>query len=257
MNRLFLGHALVWIVVIATLVFLRYRGKIGWYLRLHAWADESGVPSFVPNLDNDILLVLLGLAIWATCARVGHGRSKGLLDDMGLRRGLGRGVVVGVVMCIPMLVLGAIVGTVRFEPSMLRIALVAPFAEEWFFRAVVVLAMVRLMGTSFWLAAIVGGVLFGAVHVAWSAQGLADGWLRFLVTGVGGVWYAWLAREWGRNLWVVIVAHALMNLGAAWHGTDAHPLSFEFGRAATIALGTIMTIRPRWFGLERPSGTVV
>jgi len=159
------------------------------------------------------------------------------------------------VICLPMLVLGATMGEVRVEPRMVRVAVVGPFVEEWFFRGVLVLAMVRLTGVSFWKAAIVSGVLFGAVHVnPWSADGLATQWPHLLVTGAGGVWFAWLALSWGRNLWLVATAHALMNLVAPWYvgdtGTVGSHLAFEVARALTITLGTTMTIHPRWFRME-------
>jgi membrane protease YdiL (CAAX protease family) len=132
---------------------------------------------------------------------------------------------------------------------MVRIVATAPFVEEWFFRGVLVLAFVRLAGVSFWPTAIASGVLFGAVHVQWTADGFAQGWPHGLFTTAGGIWYAWLAREWGRNLWVVIVAHGLMNLASPWYGAD-NAIWHEIGRAATIALGTVMTIRPDWLGMS-------
>ena len=106
----------------------------------------------------------------------------------------------------------------------------------------------RLAGVSFWRTAIASGLLFGAVHVQWTADGLARGWPHGLVTLAGGIWYAWLARAWGRNLWVVVVAHALMNLSSPWYGGGG--LWLEVGRAATIALGTVMTIRPDWLRMD-------
>jgi membrane protease YdiL (CAAX protease family) len=149
-----------------------------------------------------------------------------------------------------MLLLGAATGgAIAFEWPMVRVNATGPFAEEWFFRGALVLAFVRLAGVSFWPTAIVSGVLFGAVHVQWTGDGFAQGWPHGLVTTAGGIWYAWLAREWGRNLWVVIVAHALMNLVSPWYGTG-NATWHAIGRGATIALGTTMTIRPAWLRMS-------
>jgi len=244
----------VWLAAIACLALVRYRGEVGFYRRLHVWAAESGMASWARNLDTEMWFVVLGVGIWGLMRYLGQGprHSMGLLDDLGLKRGLWRGVAVGVAICLPMLALGAITGEVRFEPRMIRMGVIGPFVEEWFFRGVLVLALVRLTGVSFWAAAIVGGLLFGAVHVnPWSVDGFASGWPHLLVTGVGGVWFAWMARSWGRTLWVAVTAHALMNLASPWYrgetGAAGSNVAFEVGRALTIALGTTMTIHPRWF----------
>ncbi len=255
-RRSWLGLALVWAVAAACLALLRYRGDIDVYRRLHVWAAESGLPGWARNLDNEILFVGMGVAIWALMRRLARGQrpSLGLLDDFGLHQGLVRGVAAGVAICLPMLVLGAVTGEARFESRMIRVAIIGPFAEEWFFRAVLVLAMMRLMGVSFLAAAIVGSLMFGAVHVnPWSVDGFSSQWWKLLVTGVGALWFAWMACSWGRNLWLVVTAHALMNLAGTWYGDRTGAaganVMFEVGRGLTIALGTIMTIEPRWFGM--------
>ena len=238
----------LWLVVIASLVLLRYRGRVAWVLSLHEWLAERGVPAWARNLDNDVLLLAFGVLLWASMRRGSGGRSGGLLEDIGLRRGVARGCVIGLVISLPMLLLGAVTGGVTFTGAMVRIVGTGPFVEEWFFRGVLVLALVRLVGGRFWPTAIAGGVLFGLVHVQWTAAGFAQGWPHMLFTTAGGIWYAWLAREWGRNLWVVVVAHASMNLSSPWYGAD-NGMSLAIGTGATIVLGTVMTIRPAWLGM--------
>ncbi len=244
-TRLF--AASIWLAVIGTLVLLRYRGRIGLVRSFHEWLAESGAPDWVRNSDNDVLFVVFGVGLWAWMRRGSGERSAGLLGDLGLGGGVARGCIVGLVIGLPGLLVGAVTGgAIAFEWPMVRVVATAPFAEEWFFRGVLVLAFVRLAGVSFWPTAIMSGVLFGAVHVnPWTVDGFAQGWPHGLLTMAGGIWYAWLAREWGRNLWVVIVAHALMNLSSSWYGTG-NAAWLEIGRGATIALGTVMTIRPDW-----------
>jgi membrane protease YdiL (CAAX protease family) len=242
--------ASIWLAVIGALVFVRYRGRIPLVRSFHEWMAESGVADWARNLDVDVLLLVFGVVLWAWMKRGSGGRSAGLLQDIGLGGGAARGCIVGLVIGLPMLLLGPLTGgAIVFEWPMVRIVGTGPFTEEWFFRGVLVLAFVRLAGVSFWPTAIASGVLFGAVHVPWTGDGLARGWPHLLATTAGGIWYPWLAREWGRNLWVVIVAHALMNLASPWYGTG-NGAWFEIGRGATIALGTIMTIRPDWLRMS-------
>ncbi len=243
-TRLFVTS--IWLAVIGALVFLRHRGGIGIVRSFHQWAAESGVADWVRSSDNDLLFVVFGVALWAWMKRGGEGRSAGLLGDIGLGGAMARGCAVGLVIGLPMLLFGAVTGgAFAFEWSMVRTYATGPFAEEWFFRGVLVLAFVRLAGVSFWPTAIVSGVLFGLMHVQWTGDGVAQGWPHGLATTAGGIWYAWLAREWGRNLWVVFVVHGLMNLASPWYGAD-NAAWHEIGRCATIVLGTVMTIRPDW-----------
>ena len=246
---------MVWTCAIALLVLLRYRGKIGLYKALHVWMAERGVADWVRNMDSELLIIFLGLVLCILMRAWGKGKTQGLLSDLGLHRGLARGATVGLVMCTPILALGIVRsfmldGVSFFDLEMIHLGLTGPFAEEWFFRGVLVLAMVRLVGTRFWTAAVVGALLFGAMHLQWTVEGAKGGWPVVLVTGAGGVWFAWLARQWSRNLFVPITVHMLMNLAAPWYGGTENAMGdpfFETGRAATIALGTIMTINPALF----------
>lgn len=247
------GDLIVWLLAIAVLALIRYRSELGAYKSFHVWLDGLGVPGWVRNSDTDVLMVLLGVVVWFVMRSIGRSKTKGLLCDIGLRRGLMKGIVVGGIICIPILALGVVRGLMLdgvtfFEPKMIRIGFSGPLAEEWFFRGVLVLAMVRIVGVRFWTAAIVGAVLFGLVHVPWTAEGLARGWPALLVTGAGGVWFAWVANQWSRNLYVAITMHMLMNLAAPWYGGTDHAIGnlyFESGRVATITLGTVLTINPR------------
>jgi len=244
--------AVAWIAAAGTLVLLRYRGRIGLVRELHAWVARRGVPDWARQLDGDLLLVAAGAACWMLMRRSGGGASRGLRSDLGAGRGLARGAAVGLVIAAPFLLLGALAGgAVAAGPALLRYAVVAPFAEEWFFRGVLVLGCTRLCATRFWPTAVASGVLFGLGHVSWTPAGLAGGWPTVLVTGAGGVWYAWLARSWSRNLFVAATTHGLMNLAWSWYagtgGAAGGPWLAEAGRVATIALGTVLTLRPGWF----------
>ena len=233
--------ARIWLATVGVLVFLRYRGEIGFIRAYHRWMIDHDVPRWARSFDVDIVLLLSGVALWAWL-RKGCGARSGLLNDLGVSRDVASGCLAGLVIGAPMLGLAAVVGSVSFEPRFVRIVLTGPFTEEWFFRGLLVLACVRLARVRFWPLAILGGVLFGAVHVQWTASGVASGWLHGFVTLAGGIWYAWLARVWGHNLWVPIVAHMTMNLSSPWYGPD-NGLWLEIGRLGTIALGTVWAVR--------------
>lgn len=240
----------LWLAAIGVLVFLRYRSGIGFVQSYHGWLADRGVPRWARGLDNDLLLVLCGVVLWAWLKRGCGGRS-GLLAGLGLRADIARGCLAGLAIGAPMLVLGAVTGGIFLEWRFVRIVVTGPFAEEWFFRGVLVLACVRLAGVRFWPVAIAGGVLFGAMHVQWSAAGLASGWPQGLATTAGGIWFAWLGRAWGSNLWVPVLAHATMNLASPWYGAG-NGAWHETGRAATIALGTVLAVR-RMRAAARPA----
>ncbi len=252
------GALVVWLLAMALLAVVRYRGELGVYKSFHVWLAELGVPDWVRASDTEILWIVLGVGLWRIMRFVGPGESQGLLRDLGLRHGALKGIAVGGVICIPIIAVGIVRGLVlddaaSFPPKMIRIGFSAPIAEEWFFRGVLVLALVQLVGVKFWTATIVSAVFFGLVHVRWTADGIANGWPALLTTGAGGVWFAWLAHQWSRNLYVPITAHMLMNLAPRWYGATDHSMSnayFVAGWSATIALGTVLTIRP---GLLRMS----
>jgi membrane protease YdiL (CAAX protease family) len=247
-TRLFVAS--IWLAAIGSLVLRRYRGNIGLFRSFHKWMAESGAADWVRNSDNDVLFVVFGVGLWAWMKRGSGGRSAGLLGDLGLGGGVARGCIVGLVIGLPMLLLGAVTGgAIAFEWPMVRIDVTGPLAEEWFFRGVLVLAFVRLVGVSFWPTAIASGVLFGLVHVQWTGDGFAQGWPHGLFTTAGGIWFAWVAREWGCNLWVVIVAHGLMNMASPWYGTD-NAIWHVIGHGTSVALGTVMTIRPDWLRMS-------
>jgi membrane protease YdiL (CAAX protease family) len=246
-----LEAACFWGGAAGLLVLLRYRRRIGVFRDLHEWLAEIGVAPWARNIDNDILLVALGVLLWAVL-RWRSGGEGGLPDDLGLR-GNAKGGLVGLLLALPMLLLGAATGGgISFSAPMVRLVLTGPFAEEWFFRGVLVLAFVKRTEGRFWRPAIGSGVLFGLMHVAWTGEGFAVAWPHLLMTTAGGIWFAWLARAWGRNLWVAIFAHMLMNLASYWYRPhESWWWWHEVGRGATIVLGTVMTIRPSWFGMGR------
>ena len=240
-----------WLAAVGALALIRYRGNLAPFKNFHNWMAEQGVVDWARKLDSPALLIICGIILWLLFYVTSRDSAKGIWSDIALHRGVLQGSVVGLVIASPMLLLAMVLGQgVFFEPNMIHLVVIGPFAEEWFFRGVLVLALVRLTGVNFWAAAIVSASLFGLAHLSWTLDAFASNWPIFLIVGAGGIWYAWLAREWSRNLWVVFSLHALMNLSWYWYaGTDdaAGTLLPNIGRGATIVFGTVMTIRPQWF----------
>jgi len=228
---------------IAALAFTRLRGEIPAWRRLHAWLHELGMPAEVRNLDSSLIL-LLAVAFGA---RLAAGRHQSL-RSLGLRASVCTGLWFGVLAGAPMFLQGALAARGFDLSTAAKGVLLAPFVEELFFRGLLVAIPVRMGGIAFWPVAIASGLLFGSLHVSWG-DGIAAGELPvLLVTGIGGVWYAWLVRTFAWNLWTTICLHAVMN--AAWQlfaisGDAAGGLWPNVGRGLTIALGTVLALRFR------------
>lgn len=246
--------AVAWGLGLGAVMASRFRGDWGFYKGLHRWCAERGIPDFIRNLDT--LLLFVGVAFLGAwlAARWSSGSMAGLL---GLRRGrTGWGLMV-LLALLPMVGGGLVLGWMRWKPGTSFDGAVSPFigavvrapiAEELLFRGLLVgvcAAAIGWRGRRFWGNALAAALLFAVTHVTWDAPSLASGWPTLLVTGAGGLWYAWLLSRWG-NLWVPLVLHAGMNLGwmlaAASGGAGGGGLVENLLRAATITIATWRTI---------------
>lgn len=239
-----------WLGLLIGLLFialLRLRSEIPGYAALHRWLLEQGVPPHVRNLDGALLL-LIGAWLGARLA-IGQGS---VLAALGLCRSPVRGLVFGVVAGIPMVAQAALAHPLLpWSPTWLRGTIAQPLAEEVFFRGLFVVMPVMCGRWPFWPCAIVGGLVFGSLHVEWSTAFGGNDALILAVTTVGGVWFAWLCRAFAWNLWTTIVLHGVMN--AAWSvfgvADDAAGGFWpNVGRGLTIALGTVLAIRQQRLG---------
>lgn len=227
---------------VATVILARMRGAIPGYHDLHRLLADQGVSPVLLGLDGAFLLVL-GAWLGARLAM----QEGSVLRALGLRSSPLVGLVFGVVAGIPMVVQAAISGSLQpWSNTILRGAIVMPFAEELLFRGLLVVMPVACGRLPFWPCAVFGGVVFGSVHVTWSTDLAWDDAPVFAVTMIGGIWFAWLCRTFGWNLWVPIVMHGVMN--AAWlvfgvDGDAAGHLWPNVGRGLTIALATVLAVR--------------
>ncbi|HVG93448.1 MAG TPA: CPBP family intramembrane glutamic endopeptidase [Planctomycetota bacterium] len=230
-------------LLVLLFAFVRLRGRVPAVRAVHRWLASVGVPEDLRALDATLLLVGGAfLAAWFLARRQ-------VAAALGLRRPIGPSARIAAIGALPMLVAAWAVGE-GWSPSWALVpgALVAPFVEELFFRGALVALPVRAAGLPFWPVAIVSAALFGASHAPWS-DALSWGHVPvILVTGAGGLWFAWLLRTAPWNLWLPIFVHAGMNL--AWMLFRASPDAVggwqaNVGRAGTIALVTWLVLRER------------
>jgi len=227
---------------LALFVFTRVRSQFGWYVDLHRLLRDAGVPDSLRALDSSLLLVLTSV-LAATIAA----RPRRPLVVLGLAASAPRGLVFALLAGLPMLLQGFFARTdVRFDLAIARGVVVAPLVEELFFRGALVGIAVRCGGLPFWPTAIATGVLFGSIHVPWDGSFHAGHLGVFAATTAGGIWYAWIWRCHGFNLWTTIFLHAAMN--AAWtvfavSGNAAGGLWPNVGRGLTIVVGTVLSLR--------------
>lgn len=232
------------VVGLCVLALVQLRGQIPAYVDWYVWLCGLGVPQPIRTLDAPLLL-LLGAWLGARLA-TGRGRAVSVLGlGRSLREGLGFGLLAGT----PMLLQGWLGRSdVDLSLSTARAVVAMPFAEEVFFRGLLVFVPVAVGGCRFWTTAILAGLLFGSLHVAWDVPlPLSGGDLAvFAVTAAGGIWYAWLGRCFRWNLWPTIVLHGAMN--AAWvifgiADDAAGGLWPNVGRGLTIAAGTLLALK--------------
>ena len=78
------------------------------------------------------------------------------------------------------------------------------FGEELFYRAFLLSRLVDHAGIGRWVAVLVAGAVFGAVH-------FAEGPLGLVSNGALGVLFGWIYLRSGRNLWITVIGHGLIN----------------------------------------------
>lgn len=174
--------------------------------------------------------VAVGTMLWVA---VRHGKDVRLLagpdrptgSDLGLGVALGLGgyILVNVVLVLGLAQLIDVAGgeLPQVQPELREQAaqsellpyfvvttvLVAPLAEELFFRGMLFPALGRRMGL--WPAAVVSALAFGAVHVTGAATTGANALVAAMIFPLG-VLLAW-AYHWRRTLLVPVVIHAMFN----------------------------------------------
>ena len=164
---------------------------------------------FVESLDKIGGVMMCCLAVWLM-RRTGL---RGICRELGLSNITVTATAFGVGVSLPMLLGFAI--TRDLSPHLDALALLfltvfSPVVEEIEFRGFGVRQLQRGTGWPFWAVVWLSAILFGYGHVE---QG--QSWMEmaglFLLTGTGGVVFAWLVYRW-QTLWVAVALHICMNL---------------------------------------------
>lgn len=93
---------------------------------------------------------------------------------------------------------------------LLFLTILSPLVEEIEFRGFGVRQLQRGTGWPFWVVVWPSALLSGYGHLE-QGQSLQEMAGLFLLTGAGGVTFAWLVYRW-QNLWVAVALHICMNL---------------------------------------------
>ena len=78
------------------------------------------------------------------------------------------------------------------------------FGEEMFFRSFLITRMIDCTKIKPGAAVLIAGVIFGVVH-------FAEGPIGILSNGAFGLLFGWIYLRSGRNLWITIIGHGLIN----------------------------------------------
>jgi membrane protease YdiL (CAAX protease family) len=130
--------------------------------------------------------------------------------------------------------LGADAGDLRMLFFALLVAVLAPIAEEIFFRGLIFRALWN--GWGLWPAAIVSGLLFGALHIDSTTT---DRLLQVVPLAVLGISFA-LLYSWTGTLYSTIALHATNNAIAVAAFADKH--NSDFGLVLAAVLWVLMMI---------------
>ena len=136
-------------------------------------------------------------------------------------------------------------------------SIVSPFAEELFYRALLIGFMFRFLRMGFLPAALIVSIIFGLGHLS-QANELMESIGVFGLTLFGSLLFGWIYLEWKNNLWIAFGMHLFMNL--YWNIFDIEASNALGGwaanifRFATIALAIALTIRHISKGKSQLSG---
>ena len=173
---------------------------------------------------------------------------RNIFKELRLNQSFTKGMLWASVMVIPMYIGSITTGTVNSDITVTRLihlTLLAGFFEEVFFRGFLFGQLFRKFKWGFIPAASLSAIIFAMGHL-YQGNTIGETTGVFIVTLLGGAWFAWLFIEWNENIWVPIGLHVLMNL--SWilfeiSETALGGISANIFRILTITLSIFLTIR--------------
>ncbi len=215
------------------------------WILFRALADDT--TGWTRRAAHFALVIVPQVLILMVVAAALFGRSQ-VWEALGLNRSPLTGLVFGLGVTAVMAL--GLAASAPFAPPdnaaqvIVRGALFPGFREELWYRAFLFGFLFRYGGWGFLPAALLGAVIFGAGHL-YQSNDPAELVAIFAITGLGGLWFAWLYTEWDFNIWVPASVHVLMN---AWwiifpvSDTAQGPMSANLSRFAVILLSIIVTV---------------
>lgn len=172
-----------------------------------------------------------------------------VFEKLGLNRPVLKGLGFAFLVTLPLPLVYAFTTPLQNAQTMvadlLQYAVFAGFGEEILFRCFLFGLLIRIARWGFLPAAFLGGVIFGMGHL-YQGETLAELSGVFLITFIGGLWWAWLYVEWDYNAWVPIGFHVFMN---GWFqifvvsDTALLPIAGEIARAFVVLLSIGLTLK--------------
>lgn len=203
-----------------------------------------------------LLLCWLGLFLAHRIAPWRAFREMGLVADVGV--GAAFGFVAAVPMLLPSVFLGKLSENISWT-SVLFGAAIWPMAEEMLYRGYAFRQLHRRAGWNLWVAAVVTGLAFGAVHLGNASVKRLDVSSQIgtvALISAGGIFYSWIFVRWNDNLWAPWALHGFMNLWWSVFDLADNPLGgwlANIMRAGTITAAIVITIFFAPSGLRRKS----
>lgn len=197
---------------------------------------------FKTMLNWGPLLLAPFMVAWALVGRVR------VIEVLGLASSWKTGVGVGLLCTAPLICLFALTATWAPGPSVwwrgFEHALLAGFAEELFFRAMLFGLLFRVCGWSFVPACSVGMIVFGCAH-AYQGASLMEILGIVGITGFGAAWFSWLYARWNWNLWLPATLHVVMNLSWVCFELGGNALGSglgNLGRGLVVLTSVVLTV---------------
>lgn len=210
------------------------------------WLDILAYFGITIQTDHRYLLfwgVVLGIVLIISSLLFG---SRKVLFSLGLNKGFSMGMGYGLAFTAPMFLGYAIIGEFRTDFTLYALftTFVGAAMEEVLYRGFLFGQLFRFAKWKFVPAVLLNALIFGAAHL-YQGSGIGDTAGIFLVTLVGGCWFAWLYVNWDYNLWIAIGLHFFMNLSWSLFSIDDTALGgwgANLFRIMTITLSIVFTI---------------
>ena len=211
-------------------------------------ADNINIKSILPdNYYIRATAIYLAPAIIGILSLLFFHRPNQIGKSMGIDKGFLKGLGVAFLFTLPMLIGFAYFGEWNTELTFRKFywgVILAALAEELFYRGFLFGQLYRFGGWGFIPAGLLSALIFGSMHLY-----QANDWLSafgiFAITGMGGMWFAWLYIEWGKNLWLSVFLHFFMNCYWVIFGMADNAAGGFYAnvfRTITITLTIVVTI---------------